>query len=131
MNGWGRRYLTVNPSGQVLPCPTAGEIKGLDFENVREKNLQWIWRESESFNRFRGKDWMPEPCKSCPDQEVDFGGCRCQAALLTGDPSRTDPVCELSPDRGRILQTVERAQGQAPTDYQYRVNPSAPSTKDK
>ena len=23
MNGWGRQYLAVNPTGDVLPCPTA------------------------------------------------------------------------------------------------------------
>ena len=100
MNGWGRRYLTVNPVGQVLPCPTASGIPGLRFENVREKSLSWIWNESESFNRFRGTEWMPEPCRSCPQREIDFGGCRCQAALLTGDATATDPVCTLSPNRG-------------------------------
>jgi Iron-sulfur cluster-binding domain len=59
MNGWGRRYLTVNPNGSVLPCPTAWEIPGLAFDNVRERPLAWIWKESESFNRFRGTEWMP------------------------------------------------------------------------
>ena len=39
MNGWGRRQLTVNPVGDVLPCPTAGEIPGMRFENVRQYPL--------------------------------------------------------------------------------------------
>jgi pyrroloquinoline quinone biosynthesis protein E len=107
MNGWGRRYLTVNPGGEVLPCPTASSIAGLQFENVREHSLQWIWSESESFNRFRGTEWMPEPCRSCPQREIDFGGCRCQAALLTGDAARTDPVCSLSPQR-RVVDKILR-----------------------
>ena len=103
LNGWGRRYLTVNPIGDVLPCPTASSaIPDLRLENVRARDLDWIWRESESFNRFRGTEWMPEPCRSCPERERDFGGCRCQAALLTGNAWATDPVCELSPDRHRI-----------------------------
>src|SRR5437867_6679098 len=86
LNGWGQRYLTVNPIGDVLPCPTASSsIPDLRFENIRARNLDWIWRESESFNRFRGTEWMPEPCRSCPQREIDFGGCRCQAALLTGN----------------------------------------------
>ena len=86
LNGWGRRYLTVNPIGDVLPCPTASSaIPDLRLENVRARDLDWIWRESESFNRFRGTEWMPEPCQSCPQREIDFGGCRCQAALLTGN----------------------------------------------
>ena len=81
---------------KVLPCPTASGIPGLHFDNVREHLIAWIWNDSESFNRFRGIDWMPEfRAKSCPQREIDFGGCRCQAALLTGDPNATDPVCTL------------------------------------
>jgi PqqA peptide cyclase len=109
MNGWGRKYLTVNPSGSVLPCPTAWEIPGLVFDSLREKSLAWIWNESESFNRFRGTEWMPDPCRTCPQRELDFGGCRCQAALLTGDPTNTDPACELSPHHGLLLRTVDHS----------------------
>jgi pyrroloquinoline quinone biosynthesis protein E len=107
MNGWGQRYLTVNPSGFVLPCPTAWEIPGLRFDTVRGKSLDWIWNESESFNRFRGTEWMPDPCRSCPNKEVDFGGCRCQAALLTGNPINTDPVCEFSPNHKLVREAIE------------------------
>jgi pyrroloquinoline quinone biosynthesis protein E len=110
LNGWGRRHLTVNPSGSVLPCPTAWEIPSLVFSNVREKSLAWIWKESESFNRFRGTEWMSQPCRSCPQREIDFGGCRCQAALLAGNPAETDPACEFSPHH----QLVREAVGSAP-----------------
>ena len=126
MNGWGRRYLTVNPAGNVLPCPTASGIPGMRFENVRERALRWIWEESESFNRFRGTDWMPKLCRECPQREVDFGGCRCQAALLTGDPNATDPVCTLTPSRAivdRIIaETEENADG---AEWVMRRNPVA------
>jgi PqqA peptide cyclase len=107
MHGWGNRHLTVDPAGNVLPCPTAGEIPGMRFENVRQRSLSWIWGESESFNRFRGTEWMPEPCRSCEFREVDFGGCRCQAALLTGDAGVTDPACSLSPYRDRLTRFVD------------------------
>jgi PqqA peptide cyclase len=107
MNGWGRRYITVNPGGDVLPCPTAGEIKGLRFDNVRARSLSWIWAQSEAFNRFRGTEWMPAPCRTCDFREVDFGGCRCQAALLTGDASATDPACSLSPHREKLTSFIE------------------------
>ena len=125
MQGWGRRFLTVNPIGQVLPCPTASGIPGLRFDNVRDKPLSWIWSESESFRRFRGTEWMPEPCRSCPQREVDFGGCRCQAALLTGDPCATDPVCELAPARGKIDEIIEFA-NQSPqlTPWEFRQSPT-------
>jgi PqqA peptide cyclase len=128
LNGWGQRYLTVNPIGDVLPCPTASSaISGLCFENVRERDLDWIWRNSESFNRFRGTEWMPEPCRSCPQKEIDFGGCRCQAALLTGNAANTDPVCEFSPNRTLVdatLREINSASDYAP-EWTYRTNPSA------
>lgn len=125
MNGWGRRFLTVNPVGSVLPCPTASAIKGLRFENVRAKPLAWIWSESESFNRFRGTDWMPAPCRDCSFREVDFGGCRCQAALLTGDANATDPACSLSPHREKLAAFVESMQDETVTraPFSFRQNP--------
>ena len=126
LSGWGQRYLTVNPTGEVLPCPTASSaIPDLRFDNVRTRALDWIWRESESFNRFRGTEWMPEPCQSCPQREIDFGGCRCQAALLTGNAANTDPVCELSPNRATIdavLHELDSLGHHAPK-WTYRINP--------
>lgn len=121
LQGWGRRYLTVNPIGQVLPCPTASRLPGMRFENVCERSLAWIWRESESFHRFRGTEWMPEPCRTCPQREIDFGGCRCQAALLTGDPGATDPVCTLSPQRHLIDAILNEPP--AGDSWSYRQNP--------
>ena len=129
LNGWGERHLTVNPIGDVLPCPTASSaIPDLRFENVRERSLDWIWRESESFNRFRGTKWMPEPCRSCPQKEIDFGGCRCQAALLTGNAANTDPVCTLSPNRASVdavLGDLNRSSDRS-DDWTLRVNPEPP-----
>jgi pyrroloquinoline quinone biosynthesis protein E len=126
LNGWGRRYLTVNPQGDVLPCPTAGAITNLRFDNVRERSLGDIWLNSESFNRFRGTEWMPEPCRSCELRDVDYGGCRCQAALLTGDPAATDPVCELSPAHGKVLEAIGAAEDPAADrGFIFRANPSA------
>jgi pyrroloquinoline quinone biosynthesis protein E len=125
MQGWGRRYLTVNPVGNVLPCPNATSIENLRFENVREQSLASIWNDSAGFNQFRGTDWMPPPCRECPQREIDFGGCRCQAALLTGNAFATDPVCTLSPHRDvvdRILAAV--ATGDVPAgEWTARRNP--------
>jgi pyrroloquinoline quinone biosynthesis protein E len=106
MSGWGHRYLVVNPNGDVLPCGAATVIPDLRFDNVRDRELSSIWCDSESFNRFRGTDWMEEPCRSCDRREIDFGGCRCQAALLTGSATRTDPSCALAPERERLTRLV-------------------------
>ena len=113
MHGWGQRYLTVNPIGDVLPCQTAAEIPSLHFDNIRDYSLHWIWTESAAFNQFRGTAWMPEPCRSCDQREIDFGGCRCQAALLTGNAVNTDPACSLSPHRHQLINIVERVQQQS------------------
>jgi pyrroloquinoline quinone biosynthesis protein E len=82
---------------------------------VQEHPLRWIWYDSPAFNRFRGFDWMREPCRSCPERFKDFGGCRCQAYLLTADAANTDPVCELSPMHHKVVDAVERAQQQSET----------------
>ncbi|TDF99858.1 pyrroloquinoline quinone biosynthesis protein PqqE [Paenibacillus piri] len=120
MGGWGKISLTVTPDGRVLPCTAASGIKSLRFESVKEHELGWIWRESEAFNTFRGFDWMAEPCKSCDRRFQDFGGCRCQAFLLTGDARLTDPVCQRSPHHHKLAEFValmnEREQGLSPDD---------------
>jgi pyrroloquinoline quinone biosynthesis protein E len=108
MGGWGRRQLTVAPNGDVLPCPTAHTLP-LPQASVREHSLAWIWQQSPLFQRFRGTDWMSEPCRSCARRDLDFGGCRCQAFQLTGDATRTDPVCHLSPDHGIVANAVRTA----------------------
>ncbi len=130
MNGWGRRYLTVNPQGDVLPCQTASVIPDLRFDNVREHDLAWIWHASAAFERFRGSAWMPEPCKSCPRREIDFGGCRCQAFLITGNAANTDPACSISPYRDQLTAIVEKAQIAAAASVQriyFRTNPKVAS----
>jgi len=103
MNGWGSIFLTITPDGTALPCHAARQLPGLAFPNVQTASLEWIWHESEGFNRYRGYEWMQEPCRSCPEKTRDFGGCRCQAYLLTGDATNADPVCSLSPQHDKIL----------------------------
>jgi PqqA peptide cyclase len=109
MGGWARHQLTITPNGNVLPCSAAAQIPSLPIENVRLRSLEWIWDASPMFNRFRGTDWLPEPCHSCPRQHIDFGGCRCQAFQLTGDAAATDPVCHLSPQHALVESVVQTA----------------------
>jgi pyrroloquinoline quinone biosynthesis protein E len=141
MGGWGRRLMLINPAGKVLPCHAAEVLPGMPFENVREKTLEWIWQESSSFRKFRGEDWMPEPCRSCDRRTEDFGGCRCQAFLLAGDATVTDPACSLAPTHSIVEAAVREAntsenvseptpansllqlQRQAAELWSYRTNP--------
>ena len=109
MNGWGSVFLAVAADGSALPCHAAQSIPGLKFPNVTEESLHDIWYNSDAFNRFRGYGWMKEPCKSCPDKEKDFGGCRCQALMLTGDAENADPVCGKSPYHDDVKKIVLQA----------------------
>lgn len=102
MGGWGRKLMLITPNGDALPCHAARVIPGMSFENVKLRGLREIWEESDAFQKFRGEAWMQEPCKTCDRRSQDFGGCRCQAFLLAGDPAATDPVCSLAPQRPRV-----------------------------
>jgi len=102
---------------------------------VKDKSVGEIWKSSEAFQKFRGEDWMQDPCKTCDRRSRDFGGCRCQAMLLALDAAATDPVCSLSPQRSRvdaILAAIPGAQEQAAPQatpvlvrpqWLYRTNP--------
>ncbi|MDP6516584.1 MAG: pyrroloquinoline quinone biosynthesis protein PqqE [Alphaproteobacteria bacterium] len=109
MNGWGSIHFTIAPDGTALPCQEARVIKTNEYPSVRDHDLAWIWHDSPVFNKFRGDDWMKEPCRSCDEKQTDFGGCRCQAYLLTGDAAKTDPACSLSPDHGIIEAAIAEA----------------------
>jgi PqqA peptide cyclase len=109
MNGWGSVFLGIAPDGAALPCHTARSLPGLTFPNVTQASLREIWYDSSAFNRFRGFDWMKEPCRSCEEKVKDLGGCRCQAHLLTGDPENADPVCSKSRHHDQVVQIVRDA----------------------
>jgi len=113
MNGWGTTFLTIAPDGVALPCHSARDLPGLDCPNVKDFSIEKIWNESKAFNFFRGFEWMQEPCRSCDEKEKDFGGCRCQAYLLTGDMTNTDPVCSKSPKHGVIQEAIDSAKASA------------------
>jgi pyrroloquinoline quinone biosynthesis protein E len=130
MGGWGRKLMLITPSGDALPCHAAQVIPGLKFENVKERNLREIWEHSEAFQKFRGEEWMQEPCRSCDRRELDFGGCRCQAFLLAGDAAATDPVCSLSPQRAKVdailaeINVLPATENSGKPGWQYRPNPA-------
>jgi PqqA peptide cyclase len=134
MGGWARKVILITPNGEALPCHAATAIPGLHFENVKEKSLAEIWQSSEAFQKFRGEDWMQEPCKSCDRRTIDFGGCRCQAMLLAGDAAATDPVCSLSPQRAKVDSIIAAIPAALPSlhtpanivqpPWLYRPNPA-------
>lgn len=116
MGGWGNRFITISPAGKALPCHAAQSLPGFDFASVRGNTLADIWARSEAFLRFRGTDWMPEPCHGCDRRELDWGGCRCQAFAIAGDAALPDPACDRSPHHHRMAEAVAAATG-AVTDF--------------
>ncbi len=109
MGGWGQRLMLIDPTGRALPCHSASVIPGMGFDNVRDHSLRWLWEDSAAFRRFRGDEWMPEPCRSCARKEQDFGGCRCQAFLIAGNAAVTDPACSLAPQHHLFAPVLEHA----------------------
>jgi pyrroloquinoline quinone biosynthesis protein E len=121
MNGWGQRYIVVAPDGRALPCHAA-HVLPLEFPDVRAQPLAEIWERSPAFQRFRGVEFLGEPCRSCERRTIDFGGCRCQAFLLTGDVNATDPACALAPHHD--LVRVARRENAPPAQLVLRHLPS-------
>jgi pyrroloquinoline quinone biosynthesis protein E len=122
MDGWGRRFVVVAPDGSVLPCHAARSLP-LTFDSVRDHTLRAAWTDSQGMRAYRGDAWLPEPCRSCDRKTVDYGGCRCQAFALTGDPAATDPACELAPRHALVRAARDRAEAASsspPRTWIYR-----------
>ncbi len=115
MNRWGTTFLTIAPDGVALPCHSARDLPNLDCPNVTDYSVKEIWQNSKAFNFFRGFEWMKEPCRSCDEKEKDFGGCRCQAYLLTGDMYATDPICSKSQHHYVVDDAIRAAEACATT----------------
>jgi pyrroloquinoline quinone biosynthesis protein E len=110
MAGWGAVFMVIAPDGVALPCHSARMLPGFEFPSLRDTPVRDAWFDSGAFNRYRGTSWMNSTCGDCDEQGHDFGGCRCQAFLVTGDAAATDPVCPKSEHRGRIDEMLSCAQ---------------------
>jgi PqqA peptide cyclase len=126
MGGWARRFLNVSPEGRVLPCHAAETLPGLVFPTVHEASLGDIWRSSPAFERFRGTEWMLDPCRTCERRELDWGGCRCQAFALAGDAAAADPACALSAHHAVLLAALRDASHESPA-FAYRGFSAVPN----
>jgi pyrroloquinoline quinone biosynthesis protein E len=122
MNGWGSVFLGIAPDGTALPCHAARTLPGIAFPNVRQFSVHDIWYASGAFNRYRGDAWMKAPCRSCPEKERDFGGCRCQAYALTGDADNADPVCAKSPRHAEVQALVMQERGAETRPILFRTD---------
>jgi pyrroloquinoline quinone biosynthesis protein E len=109
MNGWGSVFLSIAPDGLAMPCHNARDLPGLTLPSVKNTPVADIWHRSQAFNAYRGEAWMKPTCRTCDERHKDFGGCRCQAFMLTGDATETDPVCSKSAHHDNVVAVVRRA----------------------
>ena len=120
MGGWGRRFINIDAGRPGAALPRGGDAAGLRVPlGARPRAGARSGASPRPSTRFRGTDWMPEPCRSCDRREIDWGGCRCQAFALTGDAAATDPACILSPHHGVMADAVADALP-SPPDFVYR-----------
>lgn len=126
MGGWGRGIMNITPSGKVLPCHAAESLPGLAFDNVRDKKLRDIWLNSDAFRKYRGTEWMREPCRSCEFREQDWGGCRCQAFAFAGEADLADPACNKSAHHQAFARIAEQEAGAAAPAFAFRSPRAAP-----
>ena len=108
MGGWGRTAMVVAPNGDVMPCQAAATIPGLEFDNVRDHPLEWIWNESDAFARFRGTDWMQEPCPTCRSGARRWIGAAA-AARRCGSPATRRPRTRSAGSRRITTASSRRA----------------------
>lgn len=120
MGGWANDAFMIAPDGTAMPCHVASSIPGLSFDNAAERPLADIWEHSSAFQAYRGTGWMKDPCRSCERRDIDFGGCRCQAMALAGDPAATDPACSLSPLHDRVLALAQADAASTLEDFRFR-----------
>jgi pyrroloquinoline quinone biosynthesis protein E len=96
MNGWGRCSSTSQPTARSA-LPRGAHAAGAHVpERARSRcalDLGGVSRLQRLSRRRLDAGALPE----LPGKTKDFGGCRCQAYMLTGDATNTDPVCDLSP----------------------------------
>lgn len=59
---------------------------------------------------------MPDVCKACPEKKKDYVGCRCQAFLLTDNPTHEAPVCDKSSQHRLIEQIKNNSQQEQSID---------------
>ena len=128
MDGWGRRFLLVSPTGLVLPCHLAHTLPGLEWWSVRDAPLAEVWEHSPGLEAFRGETWMSDPCRTCERRATDFGGCRCQAYHLTGNAAHTDPACALSPHHG-LIELARRSSAHSGPHASLRYRRKGSETK--
>jgi len=87
----GYNTLTIDPSGQFLPCRRLP----IPLGDARHDSFFRVWFGSEFLQKMREREKHIKVCGSCPSASV-CGGCRALAYAVTGDAFAADPSCLLA-----------------------------------
>lgn len=103
----GKGFLFVSHTGEVFPSGFLPVSAG----NIRQRELNAIYRESSLFQRLRDTSKLEGKCGACEFKEI-CGGSRSRAYALTGNPHAEEPCCSYIP-RGYIQPgpALKRATG--------------------
>ena len=100
----GRRVIGIRANGDVLPCLSLGSEYVED--NLRKRPLKEIWRDPESFPRFRRKSAnLTGACAKCPMGSKCKAGCTAMAVSQTGSMTET-PFCIRQLETERIVREI-------------------------
>lgn len=66
----GKSEITIDPKGEIFPCPAWPE----SFGNVFEDSLESVW-ESTKMKKLRNNSLVCSKCEECEDVEGCGGGC--------------------------------------------------------
>lgn len=100
----GLSVIGIRANGDVLPCLSLG---GRFVEaNLRERPLVDIWRDPDSFPRFRNKSVeLTGKCAKCPFGEICKAGCSAMALSQTGTLTET-PFCVRQLEQEKIIKAM-------------------------
>ena len=100
----GCSSVGIRSNGDVVPCLMVGE-KFVE-DNLRRRPLVDIWRDPNSFPRFRNKAaTLTGKCAKCPFGEVCKAGCSAMAISQTGTLTET-PFCIRQLEQEKILKEM-------------------------
>jgi radical SAM protein with 4Fe4S-binding SPASM domain len=96
--GAGRFYFAIKANGDITPCVFFPLVIG----NVRNDNIEKLWKKSKVFKALRNKDKL-EGCGKC-DYRYVCGGCRARAYNYFGDYLKPDIGCIRQKDLWEEIQ---------------------------
>lgn len=95
--GVGRRLISVNPNGDIVPCDFADQPE-LKLGNILTDDFLSVWDNNSFLNKFRKMiDEGFSECEVCDKYSLCGGGLICNSYCKTGSFNHPDPLCPYRP----------------------------------